>query len=66
MNIENRKFERHYDGDEQNNAILAPWMDCHDTGRIISGEPNLQSVFFDNAEQFSIDVSFNFSKAERR
>ena len=27
-------FERHFDSDDQMNAILAPLIDCHDPGRI--------------------------------
>ena len=50
------------------NAILAPLIDCHDPGRIVSGEPNIHSGSFDNVEQYSIDVSFNtfYSKAKSR
>ena len=61
-------FERHFDGDDQKNAILAPLMVCHDPARIGSVEPNIHNGSFDNAEQFSIDVSFNtfYSKAKSR
>ena len=52
-------FERHFDGDDQKSAILAPLIDCHDPDRTVSGEPNMHSGSFNNAEQFSIDVSFN-------
>ena len=52
-------FERHFDGADQKNAILAPLIDCHDQGRTVSGEPNIHSGSFNNAEQFSIDFSFN-------
>ena len=56
-------FERHFDGDNQKNAILAPLIDCHDPG-----EPNTHSGSFNNAEQFPINVSFNtfYSKAKNR
>ena len=45
--VENRKyvFERQLDGDDQNNAILAPGMNCHDPGRFVAGETHIQSVF---------------------
>ena len=26
-------FERHFEGDDQKNAILAPMIDCHDPGK---------------------------------
>ena len=39
-------------------VILAPLIDCHVPGRNVSGEPNIHSDSFNNAEQFSIDVSF--------
>ena len=52
-------FERHFDGEDQKNAILAPLIDCHDPGRTVSREPNIQGGSFTNAEQFSIHVSFN-------
>ena len=52
-------FERHFDGDDQNNAILAPLIDCHDPSRSVSSEPNVHSGIFNSAKQFSIDVSFN-------
>ena len=57
---------RKYHGDDQRNAILAPLIDCHDPGSTVSGEPNTHSGFFNNAEQFSIGVSFNtfYSKAK--
>ena len=32
-------------------------IDCHDPGRTVSGKPNINSGTFNNAEQFSIDVS---------
>ena len=61
-------FERHFDGADQKNTILAPLIDCHDPGRIVSGEPNIHNCPFDNAEQFSIDVTFNsfYIKAKSR
>ena len=61
-------FERHFDGDDQNNLILAPLIDCHDPGRTVSREPNIHSGSFNTAEQFSIDVSSNtsFGIAKRR
>ena len=34
-------FERHFDGDDQKNAILAPLVDYHDPGRTVSREPNI-------------------------
>ena len=34
-------------------------IDCHDAGRTVSGEPNIKSGSINNAEQFSIDVSFS-------
>ena len=40
-------------------AILAPLIDCHAPDRTVSGEQNMHSGSFNNAEQFSIDVSFN-------
>ena len=52
-------FERHFAGDDQKNAILAPLVDCHDQGRTVSGEQNKNNCSFNNAEQYSIDVSFN-------
>ena len=30
-------LERHFDGDDQKNAILAPLIDCHDPDRTVSG-----------------------------
>ena len=30
-------FESYFDGDDQNNAILAPLIVCNDPGRIVSG-----------------------------
>ena len=51
-------FERHFDGDDHKIATLAPFIDCHDPGRTVSWEPNIHSGLFNNAEQFSIDVSF--------
>ena len=61
-------FERHFDGTYQKNAILAPFIDCHDPGRTVSRELNIHSGSFNNAEQFSINVSFNtfYSKAKSR
>ena len=49
-------------GDNQKNVILAPLID----GRTVSREPNIHSGSFNNAEQFSINVSFNmfYSKAK--
>ena len=60
--------ERHCDGDDQMNVILVPLIDCHDPGRTVSREPNIHSGSFNNAEQFSIYVSFNtfYSKAKYR
>ena len=29
-------FERHFEGDDQKNAILTPLIDCHGPGRIVS------------------------------
>ena len=54
--------------DDQKNVILAPLIGCHDAGRIVSREPNIHSGSFNNAVQFSIDVSFNtfYSKANSR
>ena len=52
-------MERHIDGDDQKNAILAPFDDCHDPDRSVSMEPNIHSGSFNNAEKFFIDVSFN-------
>ena len=51
-------FERHFDGDDQKNAISSPLIDCHDPGKTVSREPNIQSGSFNHAEQFSINVSF--------
>ena len=31
-------FERHFEGDDQKNAILTPLIDCHGPGRIVSRE----------------------------
>ena len=61
-------FERYFDGVDQKNAILAPLNDCQDPGRTVSREPNIHSVFFKNAKQFSIDVSVNifYSTAKSR
>ena len=52
-------FERYFDGVDQNNAILAPLIDCHDPSRTVSRDPIIHSGPFNNAEQFFIDVSFN-------
>ena len=52
-------FERHFESDTQEIAILAPLIDYHDPGRIVSGEPNIHSVSFNNSEQFFIEVSCN-------
>ena len=49
-------FERQVDGNNQKNAILAPFIDCHNPSRTVSREPNIQTL--NNAEQFSINVSF--------
>ena len=38
-------FARHFGGDDQNNVILAPLVDCHDLGRIVSGEPSIHIDF---------------------
>ena len=61
-------FERHFDGDDQKNAILEPLINCHDPGRFVSRGPNTFSGSFNNDEQFSIDVSFNifYIKAKSR
>ena len=61
-------FVRHCDSDNQKNVILAHLIDCHDLGRIVSKDPNMHSGFFNNAEQFSMDVSFItfYSKAKKR
>ena len=61
-------FERHFDGDDQTNAIFGPLMDCQDPGRIFSREPNIYSGSLNNAGEFSIDVSFNtfYTKAKSR
>ena len=61
-------FERDFDRDNQNNVILAPLIGCLDSGRTVSGEPNIHSSSFNNAEQFSMHVSFNtfYSKAKSR
>ena len=61
-------FERHFDGDDLKNAILAPLIDCHDLVGAVSREPNIHSGSFNNTEQFSIDVSFNtfYNPAKRR
>ena len=32
-------IERHFDGDDLKNEILAPLIDCHDSGRTVSWEP---------------------------
>ena len=45
-------LERHFDGDNQNNAILAPLIDCHDPGRTVSVEQNIHSDSVNNAERF--------------
>ena len=50
-------FERHFDDDDQN--ILAPLIYCHDPGRTVLREPNKHSGYFNNAEEFSIDVLLN-------
>ena len=52
-------FERHFDHDNQKNAILAPLIDYHDPGRNVSREPKIHSGSFHNTERFSINVSFN-------
>ena len=52
-------FERHFDSDDQKNAILGPLIDCHNPARTVSRESNIHSGSFNNADQFSIDVSFN-------
>ena len=60
-------FERYFDGDDQKSAILTPLIDCHDPDRTFSGETNMHSGSFNNAEQFSIDVPFNtFYNKEKR
>ena len=61
-------FERHFDGDDQKNAILPPSIGCHDHGRTVSREPNIHSSSFNNTEQFSINVSLNrfYSTAKSR
>ena len=61
-------FERHFYGDDPKNEILAPLIDCHDPGRAVSWEPNAHSGSFNNAEQFSIDLSLNtlYSKAKSK
>ena len=63
-------FERHFDGDDRKNAILAPLVDCHDQGRTVPGEQNKHNCSFNNAEQCSMDVSFitfySIAKSRRR
>ena len=56
------------DGDDQNNAVLAPLIDCHDPGRTVSRETNINSGSLNNADQISIDVSFHtfYSTTKRR
>ena len=56
-------FERHFDVDDQKNVIIEPLVDCHDSGEIVSREPNMHSGSFNNA-----DVSFNtfYIKTENR
>ena len=49
-------FKIHFDGNDQNNAILAPLMDCHDTGKIVSGELSIHSDSFNIAEQFPFSI----------
>ena len=44
-------------------ASVIPWFDCHDPCRSVSREPNIHSGSFNNAEQFSFDVSFNIHGA---
>ena len=44
--------ERHFDGDDQKNAILAPLIDCHDPGIIVSREPNIHSGSFNMLNSF--------------
>ena len=34
-------FERHFAGHDQKKVILAPLIDCHDTDRAVSREPNI-------------------------
>ena len=38
-----KTFERHFDSDNQKNAILAPLIDSHDPGRTVLREPNRHS-----------------------
>ena len=54
-------FERHFDGDDQKNAILAPLINCHDPGKTVSRGHQTYTVSgsFNNAEQIFIDVSSN-------
>ena len=52
-------LERHFDGDDQHNAILAPLIDCYEPSRTVSGKPNIHSGSFNNVEQFFIHVSDN-------
>ena len=42
-------FERHFDGDDQKNVILAPLIDFHDPCITVSMEPNMRSGSFNNA-----------------
>ena len=52
--------ERHIDGDDENNAILAHLVDCHDPARNVSIKRTKQTQWF--------DVAFNsfYSTAKSR
>ena len=47
-------YERHFDGDDQKNAILAALLDCANPDTIVSREPNTHSGSFNNSIDFSI------------
>ena len=68
LTIRKYALERYFDVDDQNNAVLAHLVDCHDIGRTVSRKPNIHSGSLNNADPFSIDVSFNtfYSTAKRR
>ena len=66
--MEKYVFERHIEGDDYKYAAMAPLLDFHDLGRTVYSEPNIRIGSLNNAEQFSIDVSFStfYSTAKSR
>ena len=61
-------FERHFDGDNRKNALIAPLIDGKVQAELFHGEPNIHSGSFNNAKQFYINVFYNtfYSQAKKK